>query len=51
MVPAGSDLIAHVKVFALAEKYNIHFLKALLVAKFKAAAQQYRNTYYLADAA
>ena len=50
-VNLGSDLIIHVKVFALACKYEIHSLKSLSVAKFKAAAQQYEKTHYFADAA
>ncbi|KAF4467548.1 btb poz domain-containing [Fusarium albosuccineum] len=50
-VPLSSDLISHVRVFALAEKYSIHLLKSLSVAKFEAAAQQYGKTHYFADAA
>ncbi|EXL66068.1 hypothetical protein FOPG_17736 [Fusarium oxysporum f. sp. conglutinans race 2 54008] len=50
-VNLGSDLIIHVKVFALACKYEIHKLKSLSVAKFEAAAQQYGKTHYFTDAA
>lgn len=35
---AGSELVVHVKVFALAEKYAIGPLKALSVSKFEATA-------------
>ncbi|RKK65699.1 hypothetical protein BFJ69_g16055 [Fusarium oxysporum] len=51
MIPLGSDLITHVRVFALAEKYGIRPLKSLSVAKFEAAAQHYGKTHYFADAA
>ncbi|GKU10259.1 unnamed protein product [Fusarium langsethiae] len=48
---AGSELVAHVKVFALAEKYAIGPLKALSVSKFEATAQQHWGSHYLAEAA
>lgn len=51
MIPLGSDLITHVKVFALAEEYGIRPLKSLSVAKFEAAAQHYGKTHYFTDAA
>ncbi|KAG7413226.1 hypothetical protein Forpi1262_v017155 [Fusarium oxysporum f. sp. raphani] len=50
-IDLGFDLIIHVKVFALACKYEIHKLKSLSVAKFEAAAQQYGKTHYFTDAA
>lgn len=51
MIPLGSDLITHVRVFALAEEYGIRPLKSLSVAKFEAAAQHYGKTHYFTDAA
>ncbi|KAL9563967.1 hypothetical protein ACKAV7_012002 [Fusarium commune] len=51
MIPLGSDLITHIRVFALAEEYGIHPLKSLSVAKFEAAAQHYGKTHYFTDAA
>jgi hypothetical protein len=48
---ARSELIVHVKVFALAEKYAVDPLKALSVSKFEATAQQQRGSHCLAEAA
>jgi hypothetical protein len=48
---AGSELVVHVKVFALAEKYAVGPLKALSVSKFEATAQQHWGSHYLAEAA
>ncbi|KAH6977665.1 hypothetical protein EDB80DRAFT_593534, partial [Ilyonectria destructans] len=45
-----SDLVLHVKVYALAEKYDIPVLKALSLGKFKAAALQHWRSPYLLDA-
>jgi hypothetical protein len=50
-VDLGSDLVTHVKVFALACKYEIDPLKSLSVAKFESAAQHYGKTHYFTDAA
>ncbi|RSL38682.1 hypothetical protein CEP54_016394, partial [Fusarium duplospermum] len=46
-----SHLIIHVRVFALAEKYDIPPLKVLSLKKFKAAIQLYWKSKYLAEAA
>jgi hypothetical protein len=50
-VDLGSDLVTHIKVFALACKYEIDPLKSLSVAKFESAAQHYGKTHYFTDAA
>jgi hypothetical protein len=50
-IDLGSDLIIHVKVIALACKYEIDPLKSLSVAKFESAAQHYGKTHYFTDAA
>jgi hypothetical protein len=50
-VDLGSDLITHVKVFALACKYEIDPLKSLSVAKFESEAQHCGKTHYFTDAA
>ncbi|KAI3572861.1 hypothetical protein IWW34DRAFT_217439 [Fusarium oxysporum f. sp. albedinis] len=47
----NSDLLLHIKVFALAEKYATGPLKALSVSKFEATAQQQWGSHYLAEAA
>ncbi|KAH7112372.1 hypothetical protein EDB81DRAFT_922966 [Dactylonectria macrodidyma] len=48
--PNDSDLVLHVKVYALAEKYDIPLLKALSLRKFEAAALQHWRSPYLLDA-
>lgn len=48
--PNGSDLVLHVKVDALAEKYDIPLLKALSLEKFETEAQQHWRSHYLLDA-
>ncbi|KAH7110942.1 hypothetical protein EDB81DRAFT_873784 [Dactylonectria macrodidyma] len=46
--PNDSDLVLHVKVYALAEKYDIPPLKALSLEKFEATARQrWRSPYLL----
>ncbi|EGU89334.1 hypothetical protein HZS61_003240 [Fusarium oxysporum f. sp. conglutinans] len=47
----GSDLITHVRIFAMADKYGIHPLKSLSVAKFEAAAHHFEKTGYFVKAA
>lgn len=48
--PNDSDLVLHVKVYALAEKYDIPLLKALSLRKFEEAALQHWRSPYLLDA-
>ncbi|CZR49760.1 uncharacterized protein FPRO_14763 [Fusarium proliferatum ET1] len=47
----GSDLITHVRIFAMADKYGIHPLKSLSVAKFEAAAHHFEKTDHFVKAA
>ncbi|SCO54687.1 uncharacterized protein FFNC_15626 [Fusarium fujikuroi] len=47
----GSDLITYVRIFAMADKYGIHPLKSLSVAKFEAAAPHFENTDHFVKAA
>lgn len=49
--PDDADLILHVKVYALAEKYDIPLLKALSLNKFEEAVRQYWDSDCLLDAA
>lgn len=49
--PKSPDLVLHVKVYALAEKYDIPPLKALSLEKFQEAVQQEWNSDHFLDAA
>ncbi|KAH6953998.1 hypothetical protein BKA56DRAFT_234957 [Ilyonectria sp. MPI-CAGE-AT-0026] len=46
----GFDMVLHVKVYALAEQYDIPLLKALSLKKFEEAAQDHWRSPYLLDA-
>lgn len=46
----GFDLVLHVKVYALAEQYDIPLLKALSLEKFEEAAREHWRSPYLLDA-
>lgn len=45
-----SDLVLHVRVFALAEKYGIPHLKTLSLQKFRSTARKHWGSAYMVDA-
>lgn len=51
MTLEGPELITHVRVFAMADRYRIHPLKSLSVAKFEAAARHFEKAVYFVEAA